>query len=281
MDPKQFTPEELDRLVRTLVETGKPTEVFKVLLEGSRMAAPRAALFLLRQGRIKGWGCVGYGTEAARRLREHSSPADAGWLAEVAASEQPVSEAESVSADLDFGQPPAAEVMGMTISVVSKPIAIIVIERSSDEEPWMPSLISLLVRIAQLRLDLDLVRRKLKGGDQPQPQPEAEPEPVAAAAGPADGMPIDPQDEQRMEAARRYARLLATDIRLYNEEAVVLGRKHGDLIDRLSIHLDRGKKTFLSRHGDLGPTGLQILHEAYVQVLAAGNDSLLPSKVLD
>jgi FAD/FMN-containing dehydrogenase len=275
MDPKQFTPEELDRLARALVETGKPTELFKVLLEGSRMASPRAAVFLIRQGRIKGWGCVGYGAEAARRLREHSSPADAGWLAEVAASEQPVSEAGAVSADLDFGQPPAAEVMGMTISVVNKPIAIIVIERSNGEEPWLPSLISLLVRVAQLRLDLDLVRRKLKSGE------EARQQPVAETAQPAVELPTDPQDEQRMEAARRYARLLATDIRLYNEEAVVLGRKHGDLIDRLSTHLDRGKKTFLSRHGDLGPTGMQILHEAYVQVLAAGNDSLMPSTVLD
>lgn len=277
MDPKQFSPDELDRLVRTLVDTGKPTEVFKVLLEGSRLAAPRAAVFLIRQGLIKGWGCVGYGAEAARRQREHSSPADAGWLAEVAASEQPISETEAVSADLDFGQPPAAEAMGMTIRILNKPIAIIVIERSNGEEPWLPSIIGLLVRVAQLRLDLDLLRRKMSSAPDDRPQAE----PVEAAAEPAEQPPSDPQDEQRLEAARRYARLLATDIRLYNEEAVVLGRKHGDLIDRLSVHLDRGKKTFLSRHGDLGPAGLQILHEAYVQVLAAGNDGLMPSSVLD
>ena len=36
-----------------------------------------------------------------------------------------------------------------------------------------------------------------------------------------------------MDAARRYAKLLATDIRLYNEEAVMLGRQHGDLVERL------------------------------------------------
>jgi hypothetical protein len=278
MDPKQFTPEELDRLVQALIDSDKPTEIFKVLLEGSRLAAPRAAIFLIRKDRIKGWGCVGYGANAARRQREHSSPADAGWLAEVAASERPVSEVEAVSADLDFGQPPAAEAMGMTIRVLNKPIAIIVVERSNGEEPWLPSLINLLVRIAQLRLDLDLLRRKLKTGGEAQPQPE----PVEAAAEPKEELtPQDLPEDQRMEAARRYARLLATDIRLYNEEAVVLGRKHGDLIDRLSVHLDRGKKTFLSRHGDLGPAGLQILHEAFVQVLAAGNDQLMPSSVLD
>ena len=84
----------------------------------------------------------------------------------------------------------------------------------------------------------------------------------------------------KLDAARRYARLVATDIRLYNEEAVAQGRKQGDLADRLGEHLGRGKETFLKRHGDLGPTGLELLHDAYVQVLAGGDASLLPEATL-
>ena len=61
----------------------------------------------------------------------------------------------------------------------------------------------------------------------------------------------------------------------------MLGRSHGDLVGRLGDHLGRGKETFLRRHGSLGPTGLQVLHEAYVQVLAAGNEELMPRSVLD
>jgi hypothetical protein len=101
--------------------------------------------------------------------------------------------------------------------------------------------------------------------------PEA-PESAAAAPG---------IDDAEMDAARRYAKLLATDIRLYNEEAVMLGRRHGDLVQRLGEHLDRGKATFLRRHGELGPTALHILHEAYLQVLAGGNAELMPADVLD
>ena len=89
------------------------------------------------------------------------------------------------------------------------------------------------------------------------------------------------QAAPQLEAAKRFAKLVATDIRLYNEEAVVLGRQNGDLSDRLGDSLARGKETFLRRHGELGPTALELLHEAYVQVLAAGDSSLIPSSVLD
>jgi len=73
-----------------------------------------------------------------------------------------------------------------------------------------------------------------------------------------------------------YARLVATDIRLYNEEDVILGRRQGDLAERLGEHLDKGEETFMRRHGDLGHEGREILHDAYVQVLAGGDAELIP-----
>jgi len=109
-----------------------------------------------------------------------------------------------------------------------------------------------------------------------------EPQPAVAAveltepAAPPAGI-----DEQQLDAARRYAKLVATDIRLYNEEAVVLGRRHGDLAQRLAEHLTRGKETFVKRHGSLGPVALEILREAYVDVLAGGDAELLPAAALD
>jgi hypothetical protein len=315
MNPESPAPEELDRLIRSLAECGTPTDVFKVLLEGSRHAAPRGAIFLIRQGKIKGWGSVGYGSEPSKLQRNYSAPVDVGWLADVTASESALMQSDAIGADLDFGQPPATEIFGLAVRVMEKPIAILVAEHSKDEQNWQPSLLNLLVRVAQLRLDLDLVRRKLHaaaaGGQQTIERPAAaaddrkgaEPQVDAAAAGgqqiverPAaaadDRKEVEPQvdakaaistphQDPKLDAARRYAKLLATDIRLYNEEAVTLGRRHGDLATRLSEHLDRGKATFLRRHGELGPTALEILHEAYLQVLAGGKAELMPSNVLD
>lgn len=291
MNPDALLLEGLDRQVRDLIDADTPTDVFKALLAGARVAAPRAAVFLVRQSQIKGWGSVGYGSEAAQRQRLHTSPADAGWLGTLAAGEEPAMETGAMGGDLDFGQPPSVEWYGLPVRVKGRSIALLVAEHGSGEQPWSPALLRTLVRVSQLRLELDLLRRKLKPAAAASATPE-QPGDGAQAVESAGEPPADTglspatehepaANEQHLEAARRYARLVATDIRLYNEEAVMLGRRHGDLVQRLGRHLGQGKETFLRRHGALGPAGLQILHEAYVQVLAAGNEELLPASVLD
>jgi len=55
----------------------------------------------------------------------------------------------------------------------------------------------------------------------------------------------------------------------------MLGRQHGDLARRLNEDLERGRDSFRRRFPDLGEDGLVLLQEAYVQVLAAGDPSLL------
>jgi hypothetical protein len=265
--------------------------VFKILLEGAGLAAPRAAVYLLRQNGIKGWGTLGFGSEAAQRQRRHAAPADEGWLGRLAASAEPLQESGEPDAVLDFGQPAAGEWYGIPLRVRERPIALIVAERSDGDEPWNPGVLRTLVRVACMRLELDLLRRKL-GASKPAPAPApapaasdgAEPEsapPPAEPSGLQEESAEPAIDEKRLEAARRYARLVATDIRLYNEEAVLQGRRGGDLVQRLGDQIGRGKETFLRRHGSLGPTGLQILHDAYVQVLAGGDEALMPSSVLD
>jgi hypothetical protein len=81
----------------------------------------------------------------------------------------------------------------------------------------------------------------------------------------------------REREARRFARLVASDIRLYNEEAVLIGRSRRDLALRLEGALARGRESFLRRFPDLGAPGLALLDEAYVEVLAAGDASALRS----
>ena len=49
-----------------------------------------------------------------------------------------------------------------------------------------------------------------------------------------------------------------------------------DLARRLHDPLHQGRESFRRRFPDLGDEGLTLLHEAFVQVLAAGDQSLLP-----
>ena len=109
MTGEQFTPDGLDRRVAAIITAESPTEVFKILLEGAGLAAPRAAVYLLRQGGIKGWGTLGFGSEAAQRQRKYLTAADEGWLGKLAATADPLHETDSPGPALEFGQPASDE----------------------------------------------------------------------------------------------------------------------------------------------------------------------------
>jgi len=290
---------ELDRQVHAMSRTSSPAEVFKVLREAAKLAAPRGAVFTVRQGRLRGWSGFGYGADVLHAQRNWKElPQAGGWLSQVLAERDQVLVYRDGGGEPSFGQGPADEAAGSTIRISHQPIALLVVERSAGEEPWHPEALGLLVTVAQLRLELDLALRRLQDSE---PQAAAVSERIQpATASPAAPIPHSektdpvarevtelellaeqpPREDATLEAARRYAKLVATDIRLYNEEAVVLGRRNGDLVRRLEEHLGRGKETFLRRHGDLGPTGIELLHEAYVQVLAGGDSNLIPPTLL-
>jgi len=266
--------EDLERHVRALTTPQGPAELFKSLLEAIRLVAPRGSLYVIRKDEVRGWGAFGFGEEASRALRSRSAGLSDGWLGRVIGAELPIYEPDAAGVCPGYGQPTPYECVGMAIRVKDRPIGVLVVERQAGEAPWHPALLSVLGRVAQLQLDLDVLRRKL-GIAEPAPAASAAPAGAqASAAQPSQTGP--PIDDPSLDVARRFARLVATDIRLYNEEAVLLGRRQRDLVDRLADQLTRGKETFLRRHGVLGKTALEILRGAYVEVLAGGDETLLP-----
>jgi hypothetical protein len=259
----------VEEAVRAIAAYDAAQDVLQALLRGSHEAAPRGAIYLVRAEGICGWSSYGYSRDAAFAQRAFACPPDEGWLGRLAASAADVALLPGHGGPPAPDAPEAAETMASVVRVRDKVVAILVGQRATGETPWCPYTLGLLVTVAALRLRLSLAERRSVT-------------PVAPAAGTvaptvAADAALRPVDEPspRIAAARRYARLLATDIRLYNEEAVVLGRQHGDLVERLRDSLERGRATFLERHAELGEAGLELLHDAYVQVLAGGEADLL------
>jgi len=309
------SPDGLRDAVSALAEALSPSDVFRVLLDGSRVGAPRASILLLRQGVLKGWGSRGYSAAAAQSLRGFAERAAESWLTRLLGDAEVGYDARRPGeGGPDFGQPAASEAVAVAVRVARRPVALLVAERDAGQSPWSLPTLELLATVAQIRLELDLAHRKYKktvqAGQPKQPEgdaaeradagapavaapsvpeptpvtesstsvaavPHAAPEPTALAPAEADAALDDAAAENA--PAMRYAKLIATDIRLYNEDAVVAGRQNGDLAARLGEHLKRGRDTFVRRYGELGPEGLEILHEAFVQVLAAGDPELLPA----
>jgi hypothetical protein len=291
MSEDLFALDRVDLSVQELAAAETAADLFRALLQATRDVAPRAAIFLARQGRVSGWNAIGYPADIVRGQRAFSAAIGEGWLGQVSAdTDGAFTRRPEGAAEPDFGQP-AGEAVAGALRMQGRPIAYLLAERGAGERPWHPHAISLLLTIARIRLELTLATKKL-GAAKHEPaaaasSPRAHPSPTAAPS--SDEAALAPVTEAggtgegppEVSAAQRFARLVATDIRLYNEEAVQLGRQNGDLVERLKIPLSKGKDTFLQRHGDLGHDALKLLHEALVQVLAAGDDTLIPTSVLE
>ncbi len=299
LDPTEFA-ERLEHQTGAIAAADSPSDVFRALLDGFALASPRTAMFLVRKGALAGWASIGYDETEAARIRRSNLPAGPGWpgrLVATGAPDRAFRSPDDRDDVRDLGEHVRREALACALRVGGRTLAVLLSERDPGERPWSPAAMGVLMTVARMRLEVDLARRRLQretttavepsppeaadppvaAAPSPPPEPEVEDAPAAdgergLAASPA-GAETDTDPE--LEAARRFARLIATDIRLYNEEDVLLGRKNGDLQSRIRDHLARGRETFRRRFPSIGEIGDGILHEAYVRVLAGGDDRLI------
>ena len=82
-------------------------------------------------------------------------------------------------------------------------------------------------------------------------------------------------DDAQHEEARRLARLLVTEIKLYNEEQVEEGRRGNDIYARLKEDIDRSRQIFNERVDEDVRQDTDYFHEEMVRILAGGNAEAL------
>jgi hypothetical protein len=80
------------------------------------------------------------------------------------------------------------------------------------------------------------------------------------------------EDERRLHNdARRFARLLVSEIKLYNEPKVQEGRNKGDLYDRLRDDIDRSRQMYNKRVAPPVAARHDYFHQELVNTLAEGD----------
>ena len=128
----------------------------------------------------------------------------------------------------------------------------------------------------------------------PPMEPEVAPEPAPAVA--IDGAEISPPEDAQgpgwafttnrfsadtgggeavHEEARRLARLLVTEIKLYNEEQVEAGRRNRNIYEVLREDIDRSRQIYEERIDDTVRTEADYFHDELVRILAAGESEIL------
>ena len=99
--------------------------------------------------------------------------------------------------------------------------------------------------------------------------------PPAGIRGSAGGPGPAGEDAKKHDEARRFARLLVSEIKLYNESKVDQGRKNKDLYERLKEDIDRSRQMYDERIGEDVRKTSNYFYDELVRILADGDAGTL------
>lgn len=103
---------------------------------------------------------------------------------------------------------------------------------------------------------------------------------VAASMAPPAPVPVPVQTlsdaaQKAHDQAKRFARLVVSEIKLYNESKVSEGRRHRDLYERLKEDIERGRQVYTERVPADVRDSTNYFYDELVRVLAAGDATAL------
>jgi hypothetical protein len=88
-------------------------------------------------------------------------------------------------------------------------------------------------------------------------------------------VPVNPDNQALHEEARRLARLLVSEIKLYNEEQVEEGRRNRDIYERLREDIDRSRQMYDERVDPQILRSTDYFYQELVRILASGDSKAL------
>ncbi len=111
---------------------------------------------------------------------------------------------------------------------------------------------------------------------QPVAQPKLPPPAAPRAAVPREVQ--KPSEEEKLHSdAKRFARLLVVEIKLYNEQRVVEGRANRDVYVRLKRDIDRSREMYEKRVSPVVSRKVDYFHDEIVRILGENDASALGS----
>jgi hypothetical protein len=247
--------------VRSLDGATSLSETLEALTTAAAAEAGRAAVLVVRGDDLRGWSQSGLsGLDDPRAIVIPLS--DAGLLGKAVADAALVS---SAAADGSHATPPPApfavpdRALGVAAPLVvdGRVVAVVYADDGGEAEHEVPSAwpehVELLARHASRCLEALTARQAIR------PRPR-----IAAMGSPEDA-----------ESARRYARLLVSEIKLYHESQVDEGRRAGDLRARLADPIARARELYEQRVPPAVPSRAELFEQELVRTLADGDAARL------
>lgn len=268
----------LNAAASSIQESSSQAEILRHLLEGSARFCGRAALFVLKAGNLTGWQATGFDSNDA--VKSFNLGASAGLAGEAIQSRTPVAGA-ATKFDSGFvsavGNPADGNCVVLPLSVKEKVAALIYADAGKLPDSTVDiSALTVLCRFAALWLELTALRKA--GVSAPAEEAAAMVGQSAAAAhggGPSGSGTVAVVEEDIHRKARRFAKLLVDEIKLYNQSKVSEGRQHHDLYDRLKEDIEKSRSAYEQRFGETAAASANYFTQELVRVLADNDVSLM------
>jgi hypothetical protein len=261
--------------IRNLDEARGLSEVLERLAQCAGHEVDRAAILLVKGDRLAGWRLAGFGTGAPTAKSIDLSVEDAGLAGAVLKSGVAASRPSDASDDQP-SLPPFARGAGqrhaiaLPVRVGGDVVAVLYadaprLDTPSSDARW-PAVLEVLVRHASRVLEAMTVQ---------QAAGLSLPRPVARGSRHAVPGPVEHEGTGDEDTARRYARLLLSEIRMYHEPIVDAGRRARDLMSRLRGEIDRARQIYEARVPSSVPARAEYFDQELVRTLADGDRTLL------
>ena len=268
--------------VRGLDGASSLSEVLDALALAAAREAARAAVVVLRADRIQGWRMSGFGPRDNQPKSIDLALAESGVIGLAIGAARVVTTRDSETAAIGPGfETLPADRMGMAVPVIvgGRVVAVVYADAVAIDghqrhvpSAW-PELIEVLARHAGRCLEALTTQKTgpriaAPGGT----STTATPTGPSAANGPSAMMQIT---DGVASAARRTARLLVADIRLFHERSVNEGRRQRNLLSCLGPEIEKARQAY----NEQVPPGIRsdtdYFHQELVRTLAGGDATLL------
>lgn len=93
-----------------------------------------------------------------------------------------------------------------------------------------------------------------------------------------EGSGLNETVQRNHKDARRLARLLVSEIEIYNKTQVAEGRKNKDVCRRLKPESERGRQSYVQRFGTTAGKQFDYFYDELVRILAGNDPTLLGSE---
>jgi hypothetical protein len=244
-------------------------ETLDTLASAAAREAPRVAVLTVRGGRAHGWRFIGFGA------LDEAPPVnlafdDAGIIATAAR--------DNVVA---VGQPaPGFAALDAAVPAIAVPLALagdvvaILYADAGSTNPDSPNqgsnlnveALEILARYTARSIESMTAFKVARSLTIATPAPER-----SAAA-------VDKDDGEDVAGARRYARLLVSEIKLYHEDSIAAGRRDRDLGSRLGGEIARARVLYEQRVPPHVRARAPYFDDELVRTLADGDQSLLETR---